>query len=245
MAFHHMFNSDHGLENSPLQDVDYRKDAAWTWERLMAAWEPHDAHIRWMRDEMGDSDIPLALTECHFTFPGRNRCEVLSTWAAGVAYARLANVHERHGDRLKIATLADFCGTRWQVNAVMVPVPGGHSYLMPVAEIMALYRWHSGERAVRVTRVPDNLDVTASRTGDTVYLHVVNTHRRLSTLARLGIEGSTITGGRVFELAGDPEHEITDFRPGSIKPVEKPLPAGAAEWRFPPASVTAVELTIA
>jgi hypothetical protein len=34
---------------------------------------------------------------------------------------------------LKIATLADFCGTRWQVNAVMIPTPGGKSYMMPVA----------------------------------------------------------------------------------------------------------------
>ena len=44
-----------------------------------------------------------------------------------VANARLLNVHERHGDKLKIATLADFCGTRWQVNAIMIPVPGGNN----------------------------------------------------------------------------------------------------------------------
>ncbi len=108
--------------------------------------------------------IPLAMTECHFALPGRNRCEVLSTWAAGVANARLLNVHERHGDVLKIATLADFCGTRWQVNAIMIPTPGGKSYMMPVALVMALYRHHTGEQAVRVTKAPEALDVTASRT---------------------------------------------------------------------------------
>ena len=37
--------------------------------------------------------------------------------------ARLLNVHTRHGDVLKIATAADFCGNRWQVNAIMIPTP--------------------------------------------------------------------------------------------------------------------------
>ena len=31
--------------------------------------------------------LPLALTECHFSLQGPNRCEVLSSWAAGIAMA--------------------------------------------------------------------------------------------------------------------------------------------------------------
>jgi hypothetical protein len=183
------------------------------------------------------------MTECHFALPGRNRCEVLSTWAAGVANARLAHVHERYGEQLKIATLADFCGTRWQVNAVMIPVPGGHSFMMPVARIMSLYRHHTGERAVRVTAVPDGLDVTASRTGDRVYLHVVNTQRKRSIEATLGIEGSKVTGGRVFTLAADPEFEVYEHQPEVLEPVEKAL-AADGRWTFPAASVSAVELEL-
>ena len=53
------------------------------------------------------------------------------TWAAGVSYARILNNHQRHGDLLKIATAADFCGTRWQNNAVMIPVPQGQPRLPP------------------------------------------------------------------------------------------------------------------
>ena len=87
------------------------------------------------------------MTECHFAIPGRNRCDVLSTWAAGVSYGRILNNHQRHGDVLKIATAADFCGTRWQVNAVMIPVPHGNAYLMPVARVMKLYRHHIGKQA--------------------------------------------------------------------------------------------------
>ena len=120
------------------------------------------------------------MTECHFAIPGRNRCDVLSTWAAGVSYARILSNHQRHGDVLKIATAADFCGTRWQNNALMIPVPGGQSYLMPVARVMQLFRHHIGSHAVGLDQVPDALDVVASRRGQKLFLHVVNTHRTRS-----------------------------------------------------------------
>jgi len=243
IAFHHMFNPDHDLGNSPLQGIEYRKDPAWTWERLMNAWKTHDARIRWMREHTDKYPTPLAMTECHFALPGRNRCEVLSTWAAGVANARLANLHERHGDKLKIATLADFCGTRWQVNAVMIPVPGGRSFLMPVALVMHLYRHHSGEKAVTVQDAPDELDVTASRTGDRVFLHVVNTSRKRSIGTQVGVAGMAIRSGRVFELAADPEFEVIEAATDGIQPVERTLPADG-RWTFPAASVSAVELDV-
>ena len=75
-----------------------------------------------MRDSLGARN-PLAMTECHFVIPGRDRGDVLASWAAGVSYARILNNHQRHGDVLKIATAADFCGTRWQNNAVIIPTP--------------------------------------------------------------------------------------------------------------------------
>src|SRR2546429_5523633 len=66
----------------------------------------------------------------------------MASWAAGVSYARILNTHQRHGDVLKIATAADFWGTRWQNNAVIIPTPKGNNraYLQPVARVMQLYR---------------------------------------------------------------------------------------------------------
>jgi len=244
VAVHHMFNPDSGMPESPLRGIEYRKDPAKTWDRLMNAANVHDARIREVREQVAKYEMPLAMTECHFALPGRNRCEVLSTWAAGVADARLLNVHERHGDKLKIATLADFCGTRWQVNAIMIPVPGGESYMMPVALVMALYRHHTGEQAVGVARTPDGLDVTASRTGDRLYLHVVNTRRDRSVTVKLAIDGMGIRSGQVFELAADPEFEVIETQARAIKPVRKDLPADGV-WTFPAASVSAVELNAA
>ncbi|MGD8452796.1 MAG: alpha-L-arabinofuranosidase C-terminal domain-containing protein [Phycisphaerae bacterium] len=243
IAFHHMFDPYRGQPDSPLRGIEYRKDPDRTWDALMNSWKCHDERIRAIREDMKNYDMPLALTECHFALGGRNRCEVLSSWAAGVANARLANCHERHGDKLKIATLADFCGTRWQVNAVMIPVPGGRSFMMPVARVMCLYRHHSGEQAVDVTGHPDELDVTASITGDRVFLHVVNTARTRDVSATLQIAGRKITGGRAFTLAADPEFEVYEHRDDVLEPVEKPVPA-SGDWTFPAASVTAVELDL-
>jgi len=243
IAFHHMFNPDRNIKDSPLRGIEYRKDPARTWEHLMSAYQVHQAKIMEMREQVSGTNIPLALTECHFSLPGRNRCEVLSTWAAGVSYARMMNVHERNGDILKIATLADFCGTRWQVNAIMIPVPGGRSYMMPVARIMCLYRHHTGEKALTVSSLPPELDVTASRTGNRLFLHVINTDRTASVKTQLAVEGMKIVSGRVFELAADPMFEIMDTTWEEFAEKEKVVDENGF-CSFPPASVSALELDV-
>lgn len=241
LAFHNGFGP--GGSGSPLHGIEYRKDPARTWEFLMRAVGEQDRRIRDMREQIARYHIPLALTECHYVLPGRNRCEVLSTWAAGVANARILNVHERHGDVLKIATLADFCGTRWQNNALMIPVPAGRPYLMPVGLVMALYRKHSGQEACTVTSAPEGLDVTASRTGNRLFLHVVNANRQRAVAARLAAPERLLRNGKTFTLAADPEAEIIQTEPDIVRLTEKHLPADAS-WVFPAASVTAVETEI-
>ena len=174
-----------------LRGERYRRDPDATWEQLMAAWQLTDTKIRTVRDNLGARKIPLAMTECHFVIPGRDRGDVLASWAAGVSYARILNNHQRHGDVLKIATAADFCGTRWQNNAVIIPTPKGNNraYLQPVARVMQLYRHHIGSHAISVSGQPDGLDVVASRRGDTVYLHVANTQRTRSVNTTIQIAG--------------------------------------------------------
>lgn len=244
IAFHHMYDPGAGNKDSVLHDYEYRKDPAATWAQLMDAWKPHEAKIKGMREQVEGTGIPLALTECHFSLRGPNRCEVLSSWAAGVAMARLLNVHTRHGDVLKIATAADFCGTRWQVNAILLPMAKdrGRAFMQPVARVMSLYRGHVGTQAVRVAKCPEGLDVTASRNENRFFLHVVNTDRDRSVDVRLRVEGMTASGGKVYEIAADPTFEIRETTPEAFSPVEKSLPMDRP-WQLPPASVSAVELT--
>ena len=243
LAFHHMYNPGQNIINSPLRDNDYRRDPAGTWEILMDAYRMHETKIKNIRDEVAPFKMPIALTECHYAIPGRNRCEVLSSWAAGVSYARLANLHERNGDLLKIATLADFCGTRWQVNAIMIPVPSGKAFMMPVAKIMALYKKYSGKEYLNVSGVPSDLDVTASRSGNKIFLHVVNTNRVRQMAISLRVDGQKISAAKAFELSADPEFEILSSSGDPMIPKERILSLNEPVI-FPGASVTAVELTI-
>jgi hypothetical protein len=187
------------------------------------------------------------MTECHFVIPGRDRGDVMATWAAGVSYARILNTHQRHGDVLKIATAADFCGTRWQNNAVIIPTPKGNNraYLQPVARVMQLYRHHVGSHAIKVGGTPDGLDVVASRRGNMVFLHVANIQRTKAVKATLQIEGQVVRGGRVFEISADSMTEVSYLNSADeMKTQEKPFTAGGV-WEFPAASVSAVELEIA
>ncbi len=91
--------------------------------------------------------------------------------------------------------------------------------------------------------MPAGLDVTASRTDDTLYLHVVNTRRTRSVPVQLDVEGRVIRSGITFEIAADPELEILPDNGEALAPVRKELPEGA-RWTFPAASVSAVELTL-
>jgi len=212
----------------------------------MKAWQIADAKIRTIRDSLGARKIPLAMTECHFVIPGRDRGDVVASWAAGVSYARVLHTQQRHGDVLKIATAADFCGTRWQNNAVIIPTPKGsnRAYLQPVARVMQLYRHHVGTRALSVGGAPDGLDVVASRRDDTVYVHVANTARTRSIAASIRIGGSPPKNGRVFEIAADPSVEVSYLNADEVmNTVTKPF-AASGVWEFPAASVSALELTI-
>lgn len=245
LAFHSMFNPD-DAKTPVLRGELYRRDAEATWQQLMKAWEMSDKKIRAMRESLGKATKPLAMTECHFAVPGRDRGDVNSTWATGVAYARILNNHQRHGDLLKIATAADFCGTRWQNNAVIIPVPKGQSkaYLQPVARVMQLYRQHVGSHALNVQRTPEGLDIVASRRGETLYLHVVNTNRTRAVKADFQIAGKQIQNGRVFSIADDPMVEVTLLNSGEVMRITEKTMTNAGTWEFPAASVSAVELTL-
>ena len=115
--------------------------------------------------------------------------------------------------------------------------------MMPVAMVMSLYRKHVGKQAVKVLDTPDDLDVTASRTGDRVFLHVVNTNRTRPVNSTFRVRGATITAGRVYWFDLDPEFEIFQYRPEHTFPKQRDLDDRLA-WSFPAASVSAVELTM-
>lgn len=237
LAFHHMFD----LPADGWAWPRWRRDLGRAYELLMGASALHDARIQQMRASLGGADIPLALTECHLALPGRNRNDVLSTWAAGVANARLLNVHERHGDALAIATAADFCGNRWLVNALMLPTPpyAGRAYLMPVGSVMALYRHHVGSQAVAV-EAAGGLDVTASRTGNRLFVHLVNPSANTAVEIDVQAAEHSVSDLTAWQIAAPPFDEVDEYQPDQFAPVERAWPAGEP-LRVPPCAVLAIE----
>ena len=238
VAFHNGIRP--AWKRTPLHFEDWREDPAETWKHLMSGCRCAETKLRRMRREIAGFDVKLALTECHWSLPGRHRSSVQATWAAGVAAARVLNVHSRHGDLLKIATMADFCGTSWMNNAVMIK--GRRAYLMPVARVMALFRRHVGTKAVTVAKAPRDLDVTASRRGKKIFLHVANVSRTRPVRAKFSVSGMKVLSGRAFEIAEDPMLEIHLHTADLLEPRERKLPTSMV-WTFPPASVSAIEFT--
>lgn len=237
IAFHHHFGS--GLPDSPLRATDYRLNFEHTWTHLMNAHRSMDAHIAAMRADSGDKR--LAMTEGHFALPGRNRNEVLSTWGAGVAYARCHNVIMRHSDVLDIATMADFFGTSWQVNAILIPnnQPHREPYLQPVGAVMSLFRHHQGERAIELTW-QGAVDAVASKTGDRLFLHVANTDMNTPHTLKLDLDGRAIAAARMFVIAAKPDTEITPDDRDCFAVRESEIVGDTVI--LPPAAVAAIEI---
>ena len=243
LAFHHHFDS--GLPDSPLTGTDYRKDADLTWYHLLNAHKSLDERIKELKEEIKPYGKRLAMTEGHFVVKGRNRNEVLSTWAAGVAYARLLNVIERHTDVLDIATMADFFGNRWQVNAIMLYTQGDvrNSYLQPVGRVMSLFRNHIGKYALDVDFGSD-VDATASisEDGKKVYVHIANLLRTKSQNIDINILGKTIKKITAFEVSQDSETEITNLNPDVFNPTVKVVEGSS--YTLGQAAVCALEIEI-
>ena len=183
------------------------------------------------------------MTEGHFALPGRNRNEVLSTWGAGVAYARCHNVIMRHSDVLDIATMADFFGTSWQVNAILIPnnVPHQKPYLQPVGEVMRLFGKHQGKHALDIS-YNGAIDAVASRTDNKIYLHIVNTDRNASQKLTLDIGDRKIESARMYYIAEKPDVEITASNPDCFRRRECEILGNTVT--LPPAAVAAVEITL-
>jgi len=246
LAFHHHFNS--GLRGSPLVGDDYLIDADNTWYHLMNAHRSLVDCLDRMREEAVPHGKRLAMTEGHFSCRGRygrNRCDVLSSWGAGVAYARCLNVIERNSDILDIATMADFFGTSWQVNALMLPSPirDGKAYLQPVGEVMRLFRHHIGTHAVNID-APIGVDATASISADgsRLYVHLVNTSRTEPKKIVFKCDDAPIGQIDAWFIATDSTVEINQMNPDVFEPQFEST--AGCEYHLAPACVAALEIPL-
>jgi len=242
----HMMGQSPRRPDTVLRGTRYAADPARAWEELLELAGNVEKKVREFEQALDAARSPaaIAVTEGHLGLRPNNSCPILREWLSAVYHARSLNTYQRHGARVKIATAADFEGTRWTVNAVLIPVPRGASYLTPAGSIMRLFGRYNGRQGVAVKSAPAGLDVAAARTQNRVWLHVANLEYSRSVEAAFAVEGATITGGRVRQIAPENLREAVDQdQPGVFLPRESPLPAAPdVRWRFPAGSVSVVEL---
>lgn len=244
VAFHCHYSYPADGSRGPLCNLDYRRDPDAAWAALMKTHAEVDRKLFRMTEQVRPFGKRLAMTEGHYSLVGRNRGDILSTWAAGVAYARIMNTILRHSDLLDIATCADFFGNRWQVNAILLPTPvwSGTPFLMPVGQVMALFGQHTGRYAVSTSCSDSDIDVTASCDGDRIFLHLVNTSAHRAVRLPLAVQGRTIREATVWEIAADPLLEIMEHTAAQLEPLQRPLSNGV--YSLPAAGVAAIELDL-
>ena len=246
IAFHYHF-ADSGLPDCPLNDREYRKDPDRTWKHLMNTYKSLEAYIDAMRKQIQPYGKRLAMTEGHYVLGGMDRCDVLSTWGAGVSYARCLNVLERATDILDIATLADFFGNRWQVNALMLCTLSRWeaAYLQPVGEVMRLFRSHIGRYALDIDREIGQVDLTANLSEDekVLYVHAINTDRLTDKRLEFYIDGQAVRKIRAFTIAEDAMTEITYQNPNVFQPTESETAGNS--FVLPASGVSALEIELA
>jgi alpha-N-arabinofuranosidase len=222
--------------DSVLKGLRYEQDPARAWEELL---ELSGAVERRVVEIEQATKKPIAITEGHLSLSPHNTNPILHEWLSAAYHARSMNIYQRHGGRIRIATAADFQGNRWTTTAVMAPMPRGRSYLMPAGSIARLFRKHNGTHGVAVKSAPTGLDIAASRTGNKLFLHVVNVH--YSGAVEASFPGTK--SGRVIEIAPDNLRSYaSEVQPDIFRPRETELKA--ASWRFPAGSVSAVELEL-
>ncbi len=241
----HMMGQTPQRQPTLLDGCEYQKNPRQAFEELIEMTNRTDQRVRAVEAILDErkARAGLAITEGHLSLRPHNTNPILLEWLTGAYHARTMNIYQRHGARIKIATLADFCGNRWTVNAVLMATPGAVSYLTPAGAVMRLFKRHNGRQAVEVTSTPSGLDIAASRTGNKLYLHMASLEFARSVPVVFRVPGKRVTGGRVFEIAPQsPREYVNQARPDVFRPRE--LTLTGESWSVRPASVSVVELDI-
>lgn len=243
----HMMQQRPARDDTVLKGTLYRQDYDRSWAELGEIYAAVARKLEQARQVVREASptARLAITEGHLSLQPHNKSAMLREWIAGLYAARLMALYERNADMVEVATLADFMGTTWTVNAVMLGSPAERPYLLPVGHVMRLFRRHGGSHGIAASASDGSLEVSASRRGDTVFLHVVNTDLRRECRAAIVTDAGRLAGGTAHVIAPPVSVSIDSTALGVFDPATLPVPdAPTTEWTFPKASVTVLELKL-
>ena len=239
VAFHNHFGGE--AKYAHLSYNNYRKDFDLTYALLLEAVGDFEDRIDYMRRSLKGFSQKIAMTEGHLVTAGRHNGCLYSSWCTAVAYAKCCNILERNGDLIEIATLADFMGNYWQNNAVILPascwLENAKPYLQPVGTIMMLFSQHMGEYAVDAS-APDKVDISASCTGNKLFLHLVNLDSK--NAVKLELPAAVDQKIKVWEISAELDTEVNEGCREIFDPREFEL--DSKFYTIPAAGVAAVEI---
>lgn len=245
----HMMNQGPASPDSILRGRDYMNDRHRAWAELQ---DIYDAVQTKLDQALGCvRSLPggprLAITEGHLSLKPHNTSLLLYEWLAGLYSARVMNLYERNADRVEVATLADFFGSRWSVNAVMIGSPRQTPFLMPAGTIAKWYRRSGGSHSVASPSGTGPLDIAVSVDAHTLYVHVVNTDLDSSVTRTIQVPDATGESVTIRTIAPDGLDAYVDAdHPHTFEPTEaeRSVRNGSFEWTFPGASVTMMEIPV-
>ncbi|MHA6691367.1 hypothetical protein [Devosia sp. A449] len=201
----HMMNQQPVVKDTVLQGRRYQQDVKQTWKELDAIYRVVETKLLDARAVVSKANpkLKLAITEGHLSLQPHNKIELLREWLSGVYHARCLTLFEQHSDIIDICTLADFAGTSWTVNAVLLGSPREQPYLLPVGHVMRLFKTQSGTHGLKADSANDAVVVSASRAGNTVYVHVTNTDIENAASVDIDLGGAIAQGVICHRIAPD------------------------------------------
>ncbi|MGD0842736.1 MAG: alpha-L-arabinofuranosidase C-terminal domain-containing protein, partial [Candidatus Acidiferrales bacterium] len=185
-----------------------------------------------------------------------------STLRDAVFSAMTLDIFNRHPEKVGMAATAQLVNC---INSLFI-AHGDKFVRTPVFHVFAMYAAHQAGQAVRTNFASPDVNVpaaagaqpatfrglngSASIKGKELLLTVVNPDVHTPRDAEIALAGGTVKSCRATTLTSSDMHAHNTFdNPDALKPSLQDLPASALaaplRYTFPPASVTALEITLA
>ncbi len=179
-----------------------------------------------------------------------------STMRDALVAALSLDTFNRHADKLAMANVAQLINNLHSLFLAR----GDKFTVTPNFHVFEMYAAHHGGQSLRTefsvpavggrpaaeTALP-GLSGSASLRGKTLVLTVVNPHARETVESEIAVRGASVASGQVRVLRADDIHAHNTFEaPRAVEPAGGTLKGGGPTilHRFPPASVTKLELQL-
>jgi alpha-N-arabinofuranosidase len=181
-----------------------------------------------LRELKLDGRVKLAINEWGLDLPPDRQYSI----EAALYGARLMNVFERSGNLVEMSAVSDLVNG-WPGGIIQASRHGVFS--TPIYLVNQLYNEHRGDVRLSTTVNTPDVDATASRRGNTIFMKAVNTSLTNSFVTTIVLEGvAPATRAQIQTIAGQP-----------VSVASKSIPAGR---RFtavlPKQSVSVIAITV-